>query len=196
MTKTIIAGVIGLILIATALVGFSMLFDKVEAYLPEVEDVTTEEVTNKPSGGSDTSKPSGGASTTEPSGTDSNIVYANGIKVGYSVVNEYTYFFAYYDNYSTDGVFWKASNLQEPDTHNIKPYGNYSLYIAESKDGVNWELDEYDYHDFYVGPGKRLFVSYTRIKNCSNPDYVLEDLKQNVFNDPYYFYWKIDNAAG
>ena len=197
MANKFVAGIIGILLIIAAIGGLVFLFNKIEPSLSSTDSttaITTDvPVTNIPS----TNSPSTSApSTSAPDDNIDKIVYASGVTAGYSVVNDYTYFFFFFDNDSSKRVFWKASNLQDESNYDIKPYGDYDLFIASSYDGVDWELDEYDFHEFSVASGYRLYVSYTRIFNCKNPDYVLEDLKQNVFSNENYFNWRIENAAG
>ena len=192
MKNKLIAGIIGMILIVAAVAGFALLLDKTNSMFPE--ETTTVDSTIEP----DTTTPTTSAPTTSGPIVDntSSIVYDLEKTIGYSVVNDYTYFFFFYDNDASDTVFWKAPNINEKSDHHIKPYADYDLYIASSYDGLDWELDEYDFHDFHVRSGDRLFVSYTRIYNCKNPDFILEDLKQNVFSNDYYFDWYVDYAAG
>ena len=188
MKKTIIAGIIGLILIAAAIAGFGMLFDKVEAYLPELEDVSTEDVTNKPSGGSSTTEPS----TSVPSDEIPDfVVYGD---VGYSIVNGYTYFFVSYTNGSEKTLYWNCHDSSGND--GVKPFGIYEPYVALSTDGYIWALDEYTVHEFAVNPEKTIYVSYTRVKNCSDPEAVLEELSDYVFYNEYYFDWSVQDTPG
>ena len=176
-------------LLIVAVVGaFLFLFNEIDPSVLDETETTEAPVTSVPS----TSTPS----TSAPSGQD-NIHYAIDAKAGYVVVNDYTYFFSYYDNQYSSTVFWKShNNGEEVSNWDIKPYSNYELYIASSYDGLKWELDEYDFHDFPVRAGERFFISYTRIKNCSNPDYVLQDLVQNVFTNHSYFHFFTGSAAG
>ena len=206
MTKTIITGIIGLILIVAVIGGFIFLFDKVDTDFLDGDGVTTEAVVKDPTTSAPTtsapttSAPTTSAPSTSAPGGDSdlNIVYATGAKAGYVEINDYTYFFHYYDNTTSKTVFWKShNNGEDVSDWDIKPYSSkYDLFIATSYDGEEWILDEYEFHDFPVRPGERCYISYTRVKDCTNPDYVLEELVQNVFTNSYYFNWRIDEAAG
>ena len=203
MKKTILIGIVGLLVIVAGLASFMILFEKVDPSLPG-DDVTTEEVTNKPSSGNnssaETNKPSGGSSsssttapsTSAPSDEDSDfVVYGD---VGYSTVNGYTYFFVSYTNGTTEARYWNCHDSEGND--GVKPYGIYEPYVAYSYDGETWKLDEYTVHQFTVIPEKTIYVSYTRVKNCSNPEAVLEELSDYVLYNDYYFNWDVLEDAG
>lgn len=96
----------------------------------------------------------------------------------------------------------------------VKAYGSFVLNVRYSTDGILWndfpynddnyysdnyfgnEYDDYQYigksADVY-GIDTIVYISYTFVTNCSNPDEVLRDLKNNVFTvndmfEPYLGY--------
>ena len=186
MKKTLIVGIIGLALILAAVGGFLFLFNEVSPTLPGEETDTTDVVTSKPS---NPSEPSGGSSNSGDSGNVNDTIHLDDSgNFGYAVVNGFTYFFQKVYNGGGTTLYWNSSEGQ------IKQYGDYDLYIAFSTKALDWELDEYEIHAIPLKKQSTTYISYTRIYNCANPGYVLEDLKQHVFGNPEFIRYQIDYA--
>ena len=106
------------------------------------------------------------------------------------------------------------SMREEPDHYGVfyrydraVSYFAYNVVVRWSYDGVVWNdfnfrvvNDQPDVEGEWLGEYSRLssdyhtiYVSYTYIRNCNNPTFVLDDLKLNVFSvegmfEPYLMY--------
>ena len=136
--------------------------------------------------------------------------YVDSNGYGYSTVDGLTCFFKtlvvpedhidamleYPDHY---GVFYAY--------HKAVSYFSYNVVVRWSYDGIIWNdfqsrvvNDQPDVEGEWLGEYSRLssdyhtiYVSYTYIRNCDNPTFVLDDLKLNVFSvegmfEPYLQY--------
>ena len=144
------------------------------------------------------SETTGNESNNNQSGSAEPVVYVDSNGYGYSTVDGITYFFKKLTVPEEDVDFM----MKEPDYYNIfydyrnvVSYFSYNVVVSWSYDGIIWNdfsgwvaNDDPNYDAAFMGEIAPLsseylsvYVSYTYISNCTNPEFVLDDLKLNVF---------------
>lgn len=185
-----ILSLVSLVLIVAAIIGTVILTRKIGDELDalgEDSDVTTE--IPKDTSGS-------GSEDTSSSESEASAFYIDqATQTGYRTVNGTTYFFFVVEPTSRYlSVFYGADT-----------FASYSVLAKYSLDGIAWN----SYFDSIEGSSgmtcqdvqdmssvDKVYVAYTSIEGCTDPMFVLEDLKQNVFFDQSMFKVSFVSSVG
>ena len=180
MKQNIILSIVALLLIAGAVVGMIALVKGIENTFSSISK-DSEKVTDTEKVPADTSSgdSSGGSSSSGSSGTTENSFYLNtDTMTGYHTISGVTYFFKKYT--PIDGQNYISLYRQD-----IKSYGDFTVDVRYSYDAVSWfNFDWWGVSSGDLGQtsvGNGIYVLYTSVSGCTNPDIILEDLNQNVF---------------
>ena len=182
---------ISLLLIIAAFAGIFVLTKSVDESFKEAMDSATEKGTGD---GSET-ETGGGASDTDTSGESNSDFYINtSTQTGYRTVAGVTYFFKVISAAKQSDGSYRYVVVYPSHFHS---YSGYELCVAWSDDSITFgNRANSDSAFSYAVINEVGYLSYTAISNCANPDYVLEELNQNVFFDEDMFSYSIADAAG
>ncbi len=202
MKKNTILSLTSLLLIVAAIIGVVVLVRKIDESFDSFdksEDSDTTQDNNLPSDSLGNS--SGAVDSSAPSDSSGSSVNADKFYIdeasmtGFSTVGGVTYFFKVIAPDLDGNSYCLISD------RNVKAYSSYEVNLKYSYDGVSWnspyrynegEINSYFEIDIYP----KCYLSYTSVIGCTDPFYVLEDLKQNVFTDTDMFRYTLKDAAG
>lgn len=113
---------------------------------------------------------------------------------GWTTVGDITYFFR---KYSFEYGEYKCFVIKS-----VADYEDYSGVIRHSQNGIDWEISvPNDMNQITINPYmyQVVYVSYTCIQNCSNPEQVARDLSGLYYNTNYFdidFYNAVGDGSG
>lgn len=179
------------ILIAVAVILCTSL--ALSACVPKLDvSTSTSKTTNSENSQTTESAKDTEATTVKPAETDQwGNIFAKEGAAGYKKIDNITYFYVAYDFPSV------YDNLQ----YSFNAYGSYEVIPRYSYNLTSWNLivDDVDEGVSTLGrpsaPGM-IYISYCSISNCSDPDSVLLDLKNNVFSNSAYYSVLLTEASG